>query len=596
MMPPMLPGSDNWGRTKDPVTYNMGMQIFKIRFNATDCLTSDGKYMIACGLNMDTIYKTDTDVVSEIDERISDYSRDENTEISGSVGGSFMKFSAKGSYSRSYETVNKISSDEKKTYITTQIKMELYKIYTGQTAMEISDEFKKYIDIMVNTKKNGETDRYLYWIYKFTEDFSLTYISEITVGGALIQNVFVDDTFCMTTNKDILSRMASASASFMGFGASGSDKYGLTQEQINTFKKYVSHETTSAVGGIYYLNSSLAEWQKSVVENPSVLEYVLSDTVDFLVPELLSDYPAEIILQIRKDYINIQNEYLEDNTHKGCSSRNATNYKVWANCDDNQCIYNNKTGSNFGGYYLKNLDINPYTGDESCPAYTTSSCTGDINTWPFFGNKGTKVCICLTPKSTDTDLPSFGGAYGATVNNITNANSCPDGYEAKHAPGGGMLCVDTKGNELPGYFMGGGYVIHAGVCALGNLFMSDKSCNCPSWANMQTIIADNGFNRLQTQLVLCYGNLQYTGPTDQGMMIPYKSIAEQNGTNMTSEMSTTMMMTSTSMMKSGNINISFNLYEIILLIMLVVAMCLAIVLGYIALRSKAKRLAEYERV
>lgn len=513
-----------WGITLDPITYIHGNQLFK--HTASNCTTEDTKFFLPCGLNIDPIGRTDIDLTTNVYIKTSDYSADGTTVISGKAGGSFFGIGAKGSYSQSHEDINKKSYREDWTYVETMIQMQLYKVFTDSITMPLSDEFIAYMNILSAALTNKD-ERYNTWITQFAADFPYTYISEVIVGGALYQTQFVDDSFCQVTSQDILKRSAKASCKFGLFSASGSYNYGLTTEQIDAFEAHSYENETIAIGGLYLINMTLQDWQKSVYDQPAVLAYTVSDTKNLIQPELesLSGYPKENIIKIQSDYIAIHLGYFNNNTHVGCPMRNSTDYKVWANVDSGNCTYNITYGSSFGGFYYTKNDNrgslpgvgNPINnGQESCPFGFFKDCTS---------NQYLDACFCLTDEERK-DGPSFGGGFGSSVNAITNGSTCPSGFNQVSSTLGGQICIS---DTAPGYIMGGMYISSYvdGTCKTRNPYT--KQCTCSAnapWSFNVNLQDRNSYYQFYDQITICYGGPQFSEPSDPGIPIPWQPIGQ----------------------------------------------------------------------
>lgn len=528
--PPLLPGSSNWGLTMDPVTFEIGEQLFATFFGP-NCTTQDGMHSLACGLDVEEIGETDADVESECFVQSFGVSQDETTKIDVKA-----KFFFTGSYSKSREKVHKIASSESKTYIQTQIGMQLYKIFTKTVSMPLSADFTKSMFDLDKALKNDQPDHYQYLLSDFARSFSATYIRAILVGALLVDDEYVDDTYYEVTDKEVVKRCASASAAFGKFGASAMSNYGVTNEQVETHRNHSSRSTTTAVGGTFFLNTTLEEWQRSAIASPAVIEFTVGDTADFIIPEYHPSLNGANVLRIQRDYLLLQKTYVEQNTHFGCALRNASNFRVWANApDDSSCVYVNTSGSSFGGFHAQNSfgeDIpNPFNGNNySCASQFVPRCVQTSN----YGYTST-VCVCLSASADDQSGVSFGGSFAPNApNQITGGQSCPPSYSTLQAPllsgaAPTTLCVgDTDRNQsMPDYAFGGAFMTDAqnGNCLLANPYT--QSCDCPVRAPFLSLL-DMRNDRVRYDggviLNVCYGPVVYKR-SDPGQPIPYVDIS-----------------------------------------------------------------------
>lgn len=485
------------GVTRNPLTLQQGEQLFVLSY-AANCSTVYKSFLVPCHVACTEIGETDARIDTKIVTTRSDYSQDENVQIHGEAGCDYAIFKAKASYSEESEKIFKKCVEESQTFAQASISMRLYELAASSLTMTLSDNFVAHIAQCVAALDAGDMMHYAYWLSELTTKYPAAYVKRVVVGGTLLQKMEVDDYYTQTTNIDIFNRSVAASASFVGFSVGGDYMYGLTQEQVDTFTSHRTWTETSAVGGSYLVTDTLPQWQQRVLTDPAPTNFYLADTKDCIVPPLLPQFKAERVWRIQRDYAQMQQAYRDENTHFGCTQRNATNFRLAANVDDGSCYFVNSTSTAFGGFYAEKTWLIPGSGgmwsQPMCganPVTTGCNCElGGYNVPHFYTAQYndpdpgmTSYSMCFASDYRSSTL--FGGTFSvSSPNPLTGHRDCPPTYDSvkqwSWTADPTYFCIGSaNGSSTPNYAYGGSFILllDGTTCGAPNPVTGD--CTCP---------------------------------------------------------------------------------------------------------------------
>lgn len=510
---PVLPGSSQWGMTIDPVTFEDGQNIFEIEFS-DNCITSDGKWRIACGLFVKPILETETDISSKIITKTSEFTRDETVKMEFGGEAGFWKFKVKGRFSKSNEEYINTISMKNETYVYSNLNAYYNKISTSMLTMKPSKEFLKFITILNEKLVEKDTEGYKYWLYEFAKNFAFTTIVSVTTGARLEQRQYIQDDYYQSTERSVIQQSASASASFSSIvNIDGSKNWGVTKSQIDKFITNSNKITTKTIGGYYRIGMSLSEWQQSAELSPAILEYILENTSFWINSEFLSQFESNYLNQIKNDYENLYLNYIDSNTYLGCTDKFAMNFMPNATVDNQQCVYDKKTiGSVFAGFYKRKelyifgklktqiITNNPFTNAETCPGESKPYCTEIKGVADVFNVKET-ICVCQSVNKLYGY--SFFGWYLSTdtKNPVTESPGCPAQSTSTSSDNNLFLCYSDKN---AGYVYGGTFSYYGeGSNCRPNIYTSQ--CSCPEFAPNKGIFYKKSGPGINILTYICYG-------------------------------------------------------------------------------------------
>ena len=445
-----IQGIESMGITIDPVTYREGNNIFDI----TMCNYQN--YYIPCGMTVEPNIVTTVEIMSEAFSQTHSYTYDKNIKVDVEASASFLSFKANGKYSSSSETNVDTMIKTNSSLVISDATVSLLNVATNMVSMKLNPELEAIINKTVMADINNDDEGVKYWISVLFQEFPPGIKIRGITGAKLHQTTYIENDYYHNTDTETVTKSASASCSFSTvFSASGSYNWGVTEQQIDEYKKYVKSFSAVAIGGHYTPTTNLSDWIDSAFINPVMLDYTVDLSLFWLQHEIWPQFPKESMKRIYESYVLSYVPYFNNNTHYGCTDPYGKNFRLEYNTDDGSCDYNYPTVSTYGGYYSWSLysrnqgqiyypSNNPFTGGLSCPTGTSAHCqyvhfgtdwsTGNPDCYQATGYFNCYIswwedhyCQCVGDNN-HPNGPAFGGAYSSTQTNpVTNDFNCPPG-------------------------------------------------------------------------------------------------------------------------------------------------------------------------
>ena len=489
-------------------------------YNYSQCrVSNDGRYLLPDSVFLVPTMKSQVEAFAEFIDHWDDYTSTTSRTIT--AGASFFSV-VSGKFSDEYLSVKSHQYNDKSKTTRVQVRHALFKVKM-QPDSQLHPTFKaKLFEIAANLQNNNS--RYAHYLAELmVRDYGTHYVTTMEAGAVLSQVDHIKSSYFNSSQDTKQTVKASASANFFG-KISFSSSFSHSSEQTEN-KGFINNRTSSEVyswgGPPFQPNFTVTEWESGV---PAALVAIdrSGDPLQYVVtPTSLPEMPVPTVLKVANALSKAVGRYYKVNTRHGCTNPSSSNFDFQANVNDNSCKPQ-QTNFTFGGIYQtcehtkwKTQDlcnggpdpvkqVNPLTGDTSCPSHYTNVL---LHSGQYVSTVQKQICHkscswwnCHTHCAYVTytsvvnyeaywcaavgEVPQgsgylFGGYYTSTAANpFTGTNSCPRYFMPLHFGEDMQICVSDD------YELGAPYSIpFAGFesCKSGNpLAASAKARGNPS--------------------------------------------------------------------------------------------------------------------
>ena len=360
-------------------------------YNYSECRTTqDGRFLVPDSVNTIPLKESNVQLFAELVDHWTNFTSTTSHGINIDAGLQLTHVGISGHFSTEYQHVKSEQINDQSVTTRVQLRYVRYKT-TLQPDSPLHPSFKsRLLDIAVSLQMN-QTEQARYQSQILIRDFGTHVISAADAGAALVQ---VDQVSRNYANKYVGSKStitAGASASFFGivhFSASYTTK--SSEQTTDEYRKSRTTSKISTYGGPMFqaANYTANDWTSDVSKGLVAIDR-WGDPLSFLVtPANLPDLPTDILNGLQDCVAAAIELYYEYNTYRGCTKMDSPNFSPLANVDDGSCkatltnmtfggVYQTCSlheGSNYGNicYDLKLDQLNPKTGQHSCPAHYQS--------------------------------------------------------------------------------------------------------------------------------------------------------------------------------------------------------------------------------
>ena len=370
-------------------------------YNFSSCQVSkDGKYLLPDNVFLIPVQESKVETYAEYFDHWDNYT----SMTSGSINAQlsfFSHLSAKFSAEYSSTKSHMYNDNAKSTRV--QIRHKLYTVKLQPDA-PLHPTFMSRLYEVASNIQNNNTEYAHYMAELLVRDYGTHYITSTDAGAILSQTDFVQFGDVSDKTQHVRQVKASASTNFFSkISLNASFHYMHNDEAASEFINSRTHSLVVTVGGPPFSpNLTLSEWERGVPNALVSIDRSGNPLHYAITPSTLPLLPEDTVRAVFSYVQQAINRYYMVNTRRGCTNPAAANFDFHANLDDSTC-QPPSTNFSFGGIFQRcdgvigydtenlcsagpqpALQMNPLTGDFSCPPPTTPLCSctqAESHTW-----------------------------------------------------------------------------------------------------------------------------------------------------------------------------------------------------------------------
>lgn len=461
-------------------------------YNYSMCkVTTDGKFVIPDSTFIIPIRQSHYKFSADYFDHWDNYTSITSSKVSSGLSLSNI---LGGSYSNEKLSVkkNQVNYKSKTTRVT--FRNTVYNIKLDAAA-ELHPTFKSKVYEIAARLQNNDTDMAVYLAELLIRDYGTHYITSVETGAVFAKLDYISNSYASQTDFTSVTSSAAFSLPILQLLNSSFDlgySYSYSAENMKAFFKDRKKSEMFTIGGAPFTpDLNLTRWLLEVPDKMAIIDRT-ADPLHYAITQ--SQFPELLPSTVRdvSDYVQKAiGWYYQVNMRPGCTDPSAKNFDFQANYGDSSYCDTQRTYEDmaFGGLYQKcsnrfgsreNLcnnvlriaQVNPQTGDFSCPSGYTSvllqsgtvshssqfqeskrkcklfifcSTHSYLKTYVSHASYQTYWCVAvrsLTPSQYRGYL--FGGYFSATnTNPLTGAQSCPPYFRTQKMASDVTLCVSN---------------------------------------------------------------------------------------------------------------------------------------------------------
>ncbi|SNW62560.1 MAC/Perforin domain-containing protein [Orpheovirus IHUMI-LCC2] len=416
-------GVQHLGLGIDPLSYNTKLQIFDLQYTMKNPDTS-GSYILP-----DYVVERDTPKNQlHLFSDVLTWSTNNTVSEKINVEAKASFWAVKGSFSYEHQWTRSHFQQTDRTVVVNTANMETKTLTLQYTVAPLSYAFNESINRIARLVEKNTTvtnRRAKYEINKLINDYGLVYVYKEVLGGQLKQSLVINTNKLTDSSTDSLKIKGGASfASY--FSIKGS--YQRDESSMTTFYQAVTDSKIELSGGApWQENGSVYNWMPSVYQYPSVISLNAAPTIDLLTPERFPHIDPFIVQQMRDFYNEGTERYVQQNIVVGCMDPSSPKFSFRVNVNDPaSCLWDKKFL--FGGIYQTSSDPSLITVNELTQAASCPDGFDSYNIGQFSGSIPNTVCHThyhWFHKHTVCDTyytPISYNSYMCLAHNITGGN------------------------------------------------------------------------------------------------------------------------------------------------------------------------------
>lgn len=237
-----------------------------------------------------------------------------------SVGAEVFGNSLRYTHSTEIRTMVDTVVEKNSTVYFTQVTVTWARLTAFVQSIALSEQFVYAISRIPCCNDSPELTQY---VQEFVIDqFGLTYIKDLLLGGIAQQQVIISEENRKTLRSEGFSQTNEAEAKAAAYIFSNSFKVGITEEinkaQIEKFKQYSQQNSITTLGGTSSIQS-MEEWSRTIPSNPAVIKFRIASILDLLTT---SRFPTDPNIEKKRDLVRkVQERYIDSPVfcYKNCS-------------------------------------------------------------------------------------------------------------------------------------------------------------------------------------------------------------------------------------------------------------------------------------
>lgn len=364
----ILPGSNWVGMGYDVLTNDFRTQIFDNTF-LHQKLTEDREFIIGDDTTQISMSGSRVHIASEVIESVMNYTDSTMSQ---------MKLYAKfpligGSFGSSHRHIRKMMSDHQHLALVTTAEITQNALVISPDSAKLKPDFEA-LALKILTHVNHRTPQTYKMARSLINDmlriYGIEFLHEVRLGGTLTK---ID-----VLNKAVLSKMTRDELKMTGgidfaghVGIEG--EYDHSEQKSQTYRSKLSDVTVDNVGGLpWNSNLSFADWENSTFSKPGVINKLTMPISVLFSATRFPQFDDEVIYFTKMIVDELIQQYIDQNTHCGCTDPASPNYSPGFNA---RCSCDMPMNFTTGGFYqisdCQQFNVsNPVTNNFSCPAET----------------------------------------------------------------------------------------------------------------------------------------------------------------------------------------------------------------------------------